>query len=568
MSLQRRYQNVTFTKSEGATYTPEVLADFVADQIVSTAALDGAGPIRMLDPAIGGGQLVLSLIRRLVTVTDRPLIVLGFEKDADALAEAKKRVHAEFPNVLWRVRQGDFLAHAAGLPESAGSFPLFADSQTELADLVIANPPYVRTQVLGAQQAQILANAFGLQGRVDLYFAFLMSIQKVLAPKGTAGVIVSNRFMSTRAGAPVRQALRTRFNLRAVFDMGDTKLFTAAVLPAVLLFDSKSGSNAVAPSFTKIYETNEAATRKAATALDALSLEGVSLLEDGRRVRVDSGQLNVSGPVDDVWRIATEHWDTWLSTVKAHTWGTFRDIGRIRVGVKTCADKVFIRTDWNDADDGRVPELLRPLTTHHVARRFKPLVPTRLRQILYPHYSAEGERRAVALDKYPIAKKYLESHRDALEARTYVREAGRSWYELWVPQDPAAWTQPKLVFRDISERPTFWIDLHGTVINGDCYWLVADDASRQDLLWLAAAVANSTFIEAFYDHKFNNKLYAGRRRFMTQYVEQFPLPDPGSVTARKIVRTARAIFDATDTRETAALESELDRMVLKAFGLN
>src|SRR5256885_12094823 len=47
----------------------------------------------------------------------------------------------------------------------------------------------------------------------------------------------------------------------------------------------------------------------------------------------------------------------------------------------------------------------------------------------------------------------LERHREALEARRYVVEAGRQWYELWVPQDPAAWEAPKLVFRDISEHP-------------------------------------------------------------------------------------------------------------------
>ena len=77
---------------------------------------------------------------------------------------------------------------------------------------------------------------------------------------------------------------------------------------------------------------------------------------------------------------------------------------------------------------------------------------------------------------------------------------------------------PKLVFRDISEQPTFWLDFEGSVVNGDCYWLTPESQGSDDRLWLAAAVANSTFIESFYDHRFNNKLYAGRRRFITQYV--------------------------------------------------
>ena len=38
---------------------------------------------------------------------------------------------------------------------------------------------------------------------------------------------------------------------------------------------------------------------------------------------------------------------------------------------------------------------------------------------------------------------------------------------------------------------------------------------------LLLAVANSSFITKFYDIAFHNKLYAGRRRFMTQYVKKF-----------------------------------------------
>ena len=60
----------------------------------------------------------------------------------------------------------------------------------------------------------------------------------------------------------------------------------------------------------------------------------------------------------------------WLATVQA-SWGTFGDAGPIRVGVKTCADRVFIRTDWQALPRAERPELLRPLVTHRDARRFR-----------------------------------------------------------------------------------------------------------------------------------------------------------------------------------------------------
>src|SRR5690606_37503020 len=59
-------------------------------------------------------------------------------------------------------------------------------------DIVIANPPYVRTQILGTEQAQNLARKFNLKGRVDLYYPFLMAMTESLKENGILGVITSN----------------------------------------------------------------------------------------------------------------------------------------------------------------------------------------------------------------------------------------------------------------------------------------------------------------------------------------------------------------------------------------
>jgi hypothetical protein len=131
-----------------------------------------------------------------------------------------------------------------------------------------------------------------------------------------------------------------------------------------------------------------------------------------------------------------------------------------------------------------------------------------------------------------------------------------------------AWELPKLVFRDICETPTFWIDLDGTIVNGDCYWLTPSQRTDADLLWLALAVANSSFIETFYDHRFHNKLYAGRRRFITQYVECFPLPDPSSPEAKTLASLAKEIYDQTPVKATKEMESHLDELVWHVFGVN
>ena len=566
-----RFETVTRAKSEGATYTPIPLADFVAEEMLRDfSGYPADRPLRILDPAVGEGQLLISLLTQLAKTRSVPhhaveLAVHGFETDDSALDTAEKRLRHSFPNVTSRFERASFLDSVIDTVRDQDQRPLFSPPPTTDYDLIIANPPYVRTQVLGADRARLLARHFNLTGRVDLYQAFLLGICELLAPLGVAGIIVSNRFMSTRSGAAVRRALVDRFNTRRVWDLGDTRLFPAAVLPAVLLVAGTDHDKRCPPPFSSIYETSEPADCTAPDVLSALHDAGVVQIPDGRRFVVEHGNLNHGGTTDGVWRVGTTAAETWLAAVTSRTYGTFGDIGKIRVGIKTCADKVFIRDDWDDLPSDQRPELLRPLTTHRVARRFAAAPSPTIPRVLYPHERVSGRRRAVPLSDYPRTREYLESHRPVLEARQYVAKARRQWYEIWVPHDPDVWERPKLIFRDISAEPTFWIDFSGSIVNGDCYWLTPTDSADIDLLWLALAVGNSSFIERFYDLNFNNRLYAGRRRFITQYVEKFPIPDPHAERSQTIIAQTRRIYECSDTQDIDSLISAVDALVWRSL---
>lgn len=565
-----RYSEVGLSKHSGATYTPARLAGFVASQMLSTWQVPPTGAIRVIDPAVGNGALLNALINELPPSTHGRLEVTGLDTNIEAIKVSTELLTEQWPSIKFDLKCGDFLGYALNRREQENS--LFTSEPAEKYHLVIANPPYVRTQIMGAEQARQLSEHFGLTGRVDLYYPFLLGISYIIDDNGCAGVITSNRFMTTKSGQAVRRALLSRLRIVKAWDLGDTKLFDAAILPAVFVALGSPGHRTghTEISFSSIYETKEVETTNAVDALSALQLsnDSVVAIPDGRRFHVRHGSLENGGDPEGVWRVSTQASDEWLATVESRTWATFRRIGKIRVGVKSTADKVFIRSDWDTIPGGR-PELLRPLITRHCANRYKattPLKATNIKEILYPHEVTAKGRSPVDLSSYPKAASYLELHRQTLEARTYVREAGRKWYELWVPQDPAAWCMPKLVFPDISDKPLFWIDTDGGIVNGDCYWLQCQNADEEDLLWLALGIANSTFIESFYDRRFNNKLYSGRRRFITQYVEQFPLPDPGLEDARKIISITKRLH-AIEPSAAGELVSELDRRVWEIFGL-
>ena len=572
-------------KARGITYTPKALASFVAEKIVGAAHVADEGPstsslsspcapLRILDPAVGHGQLLVSLLEALAPKARDDIRVHGYDTDRDALDIAAQEIRGGFPHCDVHLEASDFLAAASEARDPSGATDathlggLFSPAANAVRryDLVIANPPYVRTQMLGHEQSRRLSRNWSLTGRVDLYHAFLVGIAQVLAPGGIAGVIVSNRFMTTKAGAGIRAFLERSFAIRGIWDLGDTKIFDAAVLPAVLLLGHKHRRAQASTSFVSIYQTSADAEHDADTPLDALRRTGTVRVNDGRTFRVRRGILRQKTSSTDVWRVATPTIDAWLNRVAANTWATFGALGKVRVGVKSCADRVFVRDDWSSLPLEERPELLRPLATHRSARCYKPLTSSRPMQVLYPHTVADGRRRAVELARYPRTARYLHKHRGILQKRKYLMDSGREWYELWVPQNPDAWQHQKLIFRDITAQPMFWVDLDGMVVNGDCYWWSPDD-SRDDILWLAVAVGNSRFITQLYDYRFNNKLYAGRRRFMAQYVDKFPLPAPESVAGKAIIKTARQIFDRTPSADVQRLHDEIDQMIFRAFGL-
>ena len=546
-----RFDDVEQKKRDGVVYTPEALARFIAQRLLAwlpTERLASSADSRLTlyDPAVGDGALLHALAVEVIASGQQALSIRGGDIDADALEQAAARLDA-----LDRVtlEERDFLVGALD----------FAP------DLLIANPPYVRTQILGAEVVEDLRARFGLTGRIDLSHAFLLRALDALAPGGVAAIITSNRFMTVRAGEKVRARLRAEATLREIWDLGDSKLFDAAVLPVVLIFEKrKPESEDPLASFTSVYEVEPAVVGQedapeAESVLEALAYEGGVFLPDDRAVLVRKGVLAAAEHEGDIWRGVSEEEEAWLEQVASNTWKRFGDIGKIKVGVKSCADAVFLRDDWDTLDVQ--PELLRPVITHHIARRF--VAKDGQRQLLYPHQSTSTGRQPAPLSSYPETERYLEQHRERLEGRSYLIDAGRQWYELWVAHDPAQWDEPKLVWRDIVDEPTFWVDTEGAVVNGDCYWMCLDKGVEEEVLWLALAVANASLTARFYDLRFNNKLYAGRRRFITQYVKHFPLPDPSCESARELIELAR---DAHD-QQLEVDPQQLDALVQKAFGL-
>jgi hypothetical protein len=285
----------------------------------------------------------------------------------------------------------------------------------------------------------------------------------------------------------------------------------------------------------------------------------------GHRYTIERGVLDSAERPTHAWRLSRTENASWLEIVERHRAGSFEDVARIRVGIKTTCDRVFIRDDWSALPRDLRPEaeLLHPLLTHHEAGRWRASTPTR--QVLYPHRDDGGRAVPVDLAGYPRARAYLERHHARLAARDYLHAAGRSWFEIWVPQRPSDWRKRKIVFPDIAESPRFLLDSSNAIVNGDCYWMALGDQVPLELALLLLAVGNSSFATCWYDAVCGNRLYGSRRRFITQYVRSFPLPDRGHPAVAKIVGLAGELVGRQGSQ--GPLEAELEELVWASFGL-
>jgi len=544
-----RYANSGSTKENGIIYTPSEMANYLAVEILDVYKNNMKEEVSILDPAAGHGELLVSMVAAAKKTLSSKIRVVGYETDSVSCKSTYDRITELFPDISVEIRNKDFLQ--AVEDKTAGTY-----------DLVIANPPYIRTQIMGSKRAREISERLSLSGRIDIYYAFLVYTKEVLNDDGVAGYITSNKFLTIKSGLDVRNYMLNNYNVHRITDLGDTKLFNASVLPCIIVFSKGKTEDNSKVRFTSVYETKEPFLAKSVDNIfDAIYEVGCFSTSNGRKYLINQGIIQ-SVEEGALWNLLSDEIQNWLRKVDSKTWIHFSDIGKARVGIKTTADNVFIGEDWS-GELSKI-ELLRPLITHRNAGQIRANNPN-MWKVLYTHTIINGKKQAVDIEDYPYAKKYLLQNYEQLSGRSYIQKAKRKWYEIWVPQNPESWQHRKIVFRDISEKPQFWLDETGAVVNGDCYWIDISPNVFDEVVYLALAVANSTFIEKYYDVKFNTKLYSGKRRFMSQFVERFPIPYYDTDLAHKAIDIVKKIIAGNDQKDASSYNEELDTLVELMF---
>lgn len=557
-------------KNTGAIFTPRELSVFLAEKIYNYAKSEKT---KILDPACGDGELLIAL-GEVLKEKKIDFTLTGYDTNVLYLSIAKERLHC-FENEKIKLVNEDFLesVNTSSVCNSPSLFeePSYSKINNSF-DLAIANPPYVRTQILGSEQAQTLAQKFKLKGRVDLYYPFIIGMTESLKEGGILGVITSNRYLSTKSGESIRKYLSENYEILELIDLGDTKLFDAAVLPAIFIGKKEKTKTTSSANFIKIYEDLNDSNEDliyVESVYDVLKYKqsGNFATSNGKRYKKSSGTLKYKIGTGSCWELFSNKESDWVSKIDKASKCKVGDFFKVKVGIKSTADKVFISDKWEELKETK-PEnvLLKELISQENIQPWNVTENFNLK-VLYPHISVHGKTQTVDIEKYPMAKKYFEQHEEKLKSRKYLIDAGRQWFELWVPHRPEQWELPKLVFPDISLNPRFYFDNDGKIVNGNCYWIFATTKNDIEKLFLIQGIANTKLMTKYHDLVFNNKLYSGRRRYFSQYVEKYPLPDLNSKEVKEIICIVKKLNQTKKPKEISELESQLEIKVAESFGV-
>ena len=498
------------SEERGAVFTRREVVEFILDLSGYTSDV----PLhhqRLLEPSFGSGEFLLAAVERLLTayyerepnsvnlVDDLGNAIRGVELHRKSFIETSEKLFqllnrfglssdsAEALLNSWLI-QGDFLLEHFSFPFTH----------------VIGNPPYVRQELIPDELLAEYRNRFQtIFDRADLYIPFIEKALLALYPKGTLGIICSDRWMKNRYGGPLRKLIVDNFFLKYYVDMVDTPAFHAEVTayPAITIITrERAGKTRLAqrPEITKPVLTKLAA-----------------------HLTTPSKRLNSSSSsVSEIAHIAQDS-DPWvldsfeqLAIVRRleSQFPALEEAGcRVGIGVATGADAVFIRPfDELDIEDDRKLPLI--MTTDiqdgstHWGRR----------AILNP-FQENGT--LVDLQAYPKLAAYLEDHQATLKQRHVAKRSPQHWYRTIDRISPALTAQPKLLIPDIKGIANIVYEEGKFYPHHNLYYIVSETWDLKALqLVLLSGIAH-LFVSLY-----SPKMRGGYLRFQAQHLRRIRIP--------------------------------------------
>jgi hypothetical protein len=473
---------------------------------------------------------------------------VSLEKFQQAQSEAQARSFfhwkLEFPEVFVDHQRRDWKT------DGGGGF-----------DVVVGNPPYIRSQELNASDTSVVSYFRGAYSSAsasfDAYLLFVERAKNLMSTAGTVGFIIPNKFFTASYGQPIRSLLSN--HVERIIDFTYAQVFEDVAVYTCLLFFRNARVDVVEYAKLTQVEPNHGIKE-----LDFLSI-GASKIDEKPWVFVES----------DIVDILTR-------------------IRLISDSLEMLADRIFqgIRTSDNDfyviegVQEGGIivgsskiesglsveSSICRQFLAGDDIDQYEPLYTQKYVIVPYQNQATGDDGRIISereLERtYPLAYAYFLRHKQRLEDRERGRMKGQGWYGYIYPKNLEVLGSPKILSRDIIDSTSFTADTVGNYAFATGYGIVLKQTVSVGVDYVLSLL-NSRLLD-FCLKQLNSLLRGGYIRVFTQYLEPLPLrrihfttaPAERAALAQRLIAAYAAGADADLLAE---VERRLPRDVGGAF---
>jgi type I restriction-modification system DNA methylase subunit len=391
-------------------------------------------------------------------------------------------------------------------------------------DAVLGNPPYIRQEAL-APFKPFFAQAFPetYHGVADLYVYFYQQGLEMTGPGGRMSYIVTNKWLRSGYGEPLRGYFAQQGALVRIIDFGHAPIFEGAdVFPCILVLER--------PAVGVMEEgTTERQVRVTAFPRDAYS-PAANL---ARYVADHSHQVPLRRLGKAAWSLENTAVDALLEKIGAVgvPLAEFAGVKPYR-GVLTGLNEAFlIDSATRDRLIQQHPgcaEIIKPYLRGQDIKRWQPDW-----HDLWMIVLASSENRswpwsaAVNIDvaeqvfsaAYPSLHAHFLPFREGLKTR---QDKGRFWWELRSCAYYEKFGEPKILYQDITWRGQFTFDAQSRMCNNTVYFLPTGSS------WVLA-VLNSPLLWSFLWRRAVHGKDEALRLF-SDFVETIPIAPPSEAS--------------------------------------
>ena len=330
-------------------------------------------------------------------------------------------------------------------------------------DVVLANPPYVRQELLTAYKEHWQASFRAYDGTADLFVYFFERSLQQLKPGGRLGFIVSNKWLRGGYAEKLRAMFAKQCTIDTMVDFGHAPIFPGTdAFPCII-------------TLRKSPPPPEHAVRVTLYPREELGKELLASYVEEHRFPMPQAKLDSAG-----WTLEPPGVQALLEKLRRNgvQLGEYAPI-KPYYGIKTGCNEAFL------VDQATKERLCREdPRSAHVLKKY-------LRGQDIARWAAEWAGLWMiyapwnfSLGSYPAIQAHLESQRDLLEARAEVRQERFPWYALsrYASDYVDLFQRPKIVYQEIQFHPAYGLDRTGYFLNNKGFLLESEDP------WLVAAL--------------------------------------------------------------------------------